>query len=206
MSTVVADISMSLDGYVTGPEPDSESGLGRGGEAIQQWVFQSHSSPQDQQFLKTSAEATGAIIMGRRTFDFIDGPNGWDDQVSYGYDQQTPSRPAVFVVTHHPPQQSRLADGFAFITDGMEAAVSAARQAAGVREAVIMGGAEVIGQALAGGLVDQLRIHLSPVLMGSGTRLFDLVGERLLTQADVVVTPHATHLTYLVGPDERQQP
>lgn len=207
MSAVVADISMSLDGYVTGPHPDSESGLGRGGEAIQQWVFQSHSSPQDQQFLKSSAEATGAIIMGRRTFDFIDGPNGWDDQISYGYDQQTPSRPPAFVVTHQAPQQSRLTEGFTFITDGLEAAVTAARKAAGVREAVIMGGAEVIGRALTGGLVDQLRIHLSPVLMGSGARLFELVGERLpLTQADVVVTPHATHLTYLVGPKERQQP
>lgn len=207
MSTVVADISMSLDGYVTGPHPGSESGLGRGGEAIHQWVFQSHSSPQDRQFLEASAEATGTVIMGRRTFDVIDGPNGWDDQVSYAYDHQTPSRPPVFVVTHQVPQQSRLIEGFTFVTDGLEAAVTAARAAAGAGETVIMGGAEMIGQALAGGLVGQLRIHLSPVLMGSGTRLFDLVGERLLlTQADVVVTPNATHLTYLVGPDERQQP
>ena len=203
MRTVVADISMSLDGFVTGPEPDAERGLGHGGEAIQQWVFQSHSSPQDRHVLETAGEATGAVIMGRRTFDFVDGPRGWDQEINYAYDHPTPSHPPVFVVTHQAPAQSRLTGGFTFITEGVEAAVTAAREAAGAGETVIMGGAEVIGQALTGGLVNQLRIHLSPVLMGAGTPLFDLVDERLLlNQADVVVTPHATHLTYQVGSDE----
>ena len=206
MSPVVAALSMSLDGYVTGPEPNVEHGLGSGGETIQQWAFSSHSSPQDRDVLETSSAATGAVIMGRHTFEFIDGPHGWDDQVSYAYDHKSPFQLPVFVVTHQKPEQTRLTAGFTFITGGVEAAVSAARGAAGERETVIMGGAEVIDQALIFGLVDHLRIHLSPVIMGSGTRLFDLVDERLLlTQADVVVTPHATHLTYRMSPDGRNQ-
>lgn len=117
MSTVVADISMSLDGFVTGPEPNLEHGLGAGGEAIQQWVFNSHHSPKDRRFLESAGASTGAVVMGRRTFDFV----------------------------------------------------------------------------------DVLRVHLSPVVMGNGTKLFDLVNERiLLTQSEVVVTERATHLTYHV--------
>lgn len=207
MSTVVADISMSLDGYVTGPEPGLEHGLGRGGEAIQQWVFQSHSSQQDRSFLEASASSTGAVVMGRRTFNFVSGPHGWDDDVDYAYDHQTPARPPVFVLTHRQPEQIGLSGDFTFITGGVESAVAAARDAAGERETVLMGGAEIIDQALCAGLVDLLRIHLSPVVMGAGTRLFELVDERLLlTQDDVVVTPYATHLTYRMNQDGENQP
>lgn len=197
MSRVVADITMSLDGYVTGPDPDLEHGLGTGGEAIQEWVFSSHSSPRDREFLETAGRATGAVVMGRRTFDFVDGPHGWNEEVNYSYDHQTPARPPVVVVTHAVPEQTRHAGGFTFVTDGVAAAIATAGRLAGEREVVVMGGASVIDQALAQGLVEELRIHLSPVLMGSGTRLFDLIdGRLLLSQADVVVTPHATHLSY----------
>lgn len=197
MSTVTADISMSLDGRITGPKPGIEHGLGIGGDALHGWVINSKDSPPDRRFLE-KAEDQGAVIMGRRTFDFVDGPNGWNDDVGYGFDHDLPSRPPIFVVTHQAPDRTRLA-GFTFVTGGLTTAVNAARSAAGDRETVIMGGAEVIDQALAEGLVDALRIHLSPVVLGEGTRLFDLIGERfLLTQSDVVVTPHATHLTYRV--------
>ncbi|GAA3285266.1 dihydrofolate reductase family protein [Nesterenkonia halobia] len=197
MCTVSADISMSLDGYVTGPGPNSENGLGAGGEAIQQWVFRSKESPEDRKILERGGESAGAVIMGRRTFDFVDGPNGWDDTISYAYDHEVPQSPPVFVLTHSAPQKPRHTEGFTFVTDGVEAAVSAARDAAGGREVVIMGGAEVIDSALSAGLVDQLRIHLSPIIMGSGTRLFDLVDAPLpLRQADVVASPYATHLSF----------
>lgn len=195
MSTVIADISMSLDGYITGPEPGDDKGLGIGGEALHGWVLNSEDSPLDRKFLEV-AEHHGAVIMGRRTFDFVDGPHGWNDEIGYAFDHELPTRPPIFVVTHEAPETTRLT-GFTFITDGIPAAVEAARATAGERKTVIMGGASVIDQALAAGLVDELRIHLSPVMMGSGTRLFDQIDERvLLNQRDVVVTDHATHLTY----------
>ena len=137
--------------------------------------------------------------MGRRTFDFVDGSHGWDDATNYAYDDTETAQPPVFVVTHSVPEQTRHTEGFTFVTGGIDAAVNVARREAGDQETVIMGGADVIAQALAAGLVDELRIHLSPVLLGSGTRLFDRIDERLLlTQTDAVATPNATHLTYRV--------
>ncbi|HIY65989.1 MAG TPA: dihydrofolate reductase family protein [Candidatus Agrococcus pullicola] len=199
MTHVIADISMSLDGYVTGPDPGIERGLGRGGEAIQQWVFASRDSPLDRAFLESAAETTGAVIMGRRTFDFVDGPDGWNEDVGYAYDEPATSTPPIFVITHHEPAQPRRSEGFTFVTGGIESAVGAARRAAGEKDVVIMGGAEVIARSLAAGLVERLRIHLSPVLMGSGTSLFGIIDDKIqLTQIDVVVTPNATHLSYSV--------
>src|SRR5699024_6144432 len=103
MTRVAADISMSLDGFITGPSPGLQEGLGTGGEAIQGWVFNSHISPPDREFLENAGANTGAVIMGRRTFDFVDGPHGWNAEVNYSYDHQTPSTPPVFVVTHAMP-------------------------------------------------------------------------------------------------------
>lgn len=198
MPTVIAEITMSLDGYVTGPQPDTEHGLGHGGEVIHRWVFESHDSPVDRQILESSGESTGAVIMGRRTFDFVDGPNGWDDDINYAYDHDTTTQPPVFVVTHDAPGATRL-QGFTFITDGIEAAVQAACDAAGERDVSVMGGAETIDRAIAAGVVDELRIHLSPVLMGNGTRLFAHVDAQInLVPERAVTTPHATHLTYRV--------
>jgi dihydrofolate reductase len=206
MSNVIADISMSLDGYVTGPGPDLEHGLGRGGEAIQQWVFASHDSPEDRAFLEQAEGSTGAVVMGRRTFDFVDGPNGWDQDINYAYDHPTPAMPPIFVVTHQVPAQTKHTQGFTFISDGIESAVSQARDTAGEKEVVIMGGGETIARAIAAGLVDMVRVHLSPVLMGAGTSLFALIDEQIqLAQVDVVVTPNATHLTYQIETRRKTQ-
>lgn len=197
MSIVSADISMSLDGFVTGPHPSQEHGLGDGGEAIQHWATRSHESPRDRTLLEKSSEATGAIVMGRRTFDFIDEPHGWGDDINYGYDHGGPAHPPAFVVTRQAPPNPRHTQGFTFVIDGLRSAISLAQDAAGDLEVVLMGGAELIDRALGAGLVNQLRIHVSPVIMGHGTRLFELVdGPISLTQADVTVTPLATHLTY----------
>lgn len=200
MSTVVVDISMSLDGYVTGPGPDLERGLGRHGEAIQGWVLGPDAAPEETALLDEAFRATGAVVMGRRTFDFVDGPHGWKEERGYGYDQDRSRAPDAFVVTHRAPDDPRHRSGFTFVTDGIASALAQASEVAGTKEVVIMGGADVACQALLMGAVDQLRIHLSPVLMGAGTSLFALVKDRvLLTQQDVLVTPHATHLTYRVG-------
>ncbi|WP_418153481.1 dihydrofolate reductase family protein [Actinoalloteichus caeruleus] len=204
MSKVVVDISMSLDGFVTGPNAGPDQGLGEGGEPIHRWVMPEEPSPEDSALLDAAFRATGAVVMGRRTFDVIDGAAGWKDDLGYGYEQDQSQAPPNFVVTHEPPANPRHQTGFTFVTEGVAAAVAAAREVAGDRETVIMGGGDVCAQALALNLVDELRIHLSPVLMGSGTPLFAHIDQRvLLSQSAVTVTPNATHLTYQLPRDER---
>jgi dihydrofolate reductase len=196
VSKVIADISMSLDGYVTGPGADQEHGLGIGGEGIHAWVLEEPRSPVDEAVLAHSFEQTGAVVMGRRLFDTVDGPNGWNDDIGYGYDQDQSVAPPCFVVTHEPPTQVRLVSRFRFVTEGVAAAIQQARATAGDKDVVVMGGANVIDQSLAERLVDELRIHLSPLVLGEGTRLFDLVGPTTLVQREVTASPRATHLTY----------
>jgi dihydrofolate reductase len=201
MTKVIADISMSLDGYVTAAGVDQAHGLGVGGEAIHSWVLEEPRSTVDEQILARSFERTGAVVMGRRLYDIVDGPNGWNDDVGYGHDQNQSAAPPCFVVTHERPEQVRLASRFRFVTEGVASAIDEARKAAGDKDVVVMGGANVIDQSLAAGLVDELRIHLSPLLLGEGTRLFDLVGRTTLIQRDVTESPRATHLTYEVVPE-----
>jgi dihydrofolate reductase len=201
MTKVIADISMSLDGYVTAAGVDQAHGLGVGGEAIHSWVLEVPRSTVDEQILARSFERTGAVVMGRRLYDIVDGPNGWNDDVGYGHDQNQSAAPPCFVVTHERPEQVRLASRFRFVTDGVASAIDQARKAAGDKDVFVMGGANVIDQSLAAGLVDELHIHLSPLLLGEGTRLFDLVGRKTLIQRDVTESPRATHLTYEVVPE-----
>ena len=190
---VVADITMSLDGFITGPDPSPTAGLGEGGEALHEWVFSD--DPVDAAILKESTEATGAVVMGRRLFDVIDGPGGWNDEMGYGAGHA--ATPAFVVVTHRPPDAVRLGLDFTFVTDGVAAAVEQARGSAGDRDGVIMGGGDVIGQCLVGDLVDQLRIHLAAIVLGAGTPLF-VPGERLpFVQSAVRPSSTATHLTYV---------
>ncbi|MEV6645932.1 dihydrofolate reductase family protein [Amycolatopsis sp. NPDC051371] len=198
MSKVIADISMSLDGYVTAPGADEAHGLGVDGEAIHAWVLEEPRSAIDDEVLSRSFEQTGAVVLGRRLFDVVDGPHGWDDGVGYGYDQDQSVAPPCFVVTHAKPARVRLTSRFRFVTDGVAAAIDQARAAAGDKDVVVMGGANVVDQSLAEGLVDELRIHLSPLVLGGGTRLFELVGRTALVQRSVTESPRATHLTYEV--------
>lgn len=196
MSKVIADISMSLDGYVTARGVDLEHGLGIGGEPIHAWVLEEPRSPVDEEVLARSFEQTGAVVLGRRLFDIVDGPSGWDAEVGYGHDQNQSAAPPCYVLTHQRPAQVRLTSRFQFVTEGIAAAVDAARASAGSKDVVVMGGANVVDQSLAAGLVDELRIHLSPLVLGGGTRLFDLVGPMTLIQRAVIESPRATHLTY----------
>jgi dihydrofolate reductase len=198
MSKVIADISMSLDGYVTAPGADPEHGLGVGGEGIHAWVLEEPRSPVDDAVLSESFARTGAVVMGRRLFDVVDGPQGWNEEVGYGYDQNQSAAPPCFVVTHEPPAKVRLGDRFRFVTGGVGAAIEAARASAGERDVVVMGGANVVDQCLAEGLADELWIHLSPLVLGGGTRLFELVGRLTLVQREVTESPRATHLRYEV--------
>jgi dihydrofolate reductase len=103
MTKVVADISMSLDGFVTGPDPDPEHGLGRGGEPLHTWAVESKDDV-DAEILREAVEATGAVVMGRRLFDIVDGPHGWSDEMGYG--AGLVGTPPFFIVTHSPPTTS----------------------------------------------------------------------------------------------------
>jgi len=196
-ASVVGDITISVDGFVTGPDPDLEHGLGHGGEPLHRWAFSE--DPVDQGVLQRAVDRSGAVIMGRRLFDIIDGPNGWNDEVGYGAEHAAP--PPVFVVTHGPPASWRLGDRFQFVTDGVGAAVEAAREVAEAdeKDVVVMGGGHVIRQALDEGLLDELTLHLSPMLLGRGTPLFDGSRPRSLEQISVEVSSEATHLTYRVS-------
>jgi dihydrofolate reductase len=195
MTKVVADITMSLDGFVTGPDPDLEHGLGRGGEPLHAWVESDHEV--DREVLREIAEAPGAVVMGRRLFDVVDGPHGWSDEMGYGAEHAT--TPPFFVVTHSAPQHVRLERElgmrFTFVHD-LTTAVDQARTAATDGHVVIMGGGDVIGQAIEKGLVDELHLHLAPMLLGGGTPLFRAGTRQRYRQRDVRPSSNAVHLTY----------
>jgi dihydrofolate reductase len=197
MGEIVADITVSIDGFVTGPDPDLEHGLGRGGEPLHRWAFAADDEV-DAAVLTESTASTGAIVMGRRTFDFVDGPNGWSE--TEGYAPGKPFQPPVFVVTHSVPQKRRLMTQFTFVTDGLQAAIGAAQAAAGDdKNVAIMGGADVVRQAVRQRFAGRLRLHIAPILLGSGTRLFDGGPPQELVQERVQVSTHATHVTYLIA-------
>jgi dihydrofolate reductase len=196
MARVVADISMSLDGFVTGPHAGPANGLGDGGGPIHDWVFSEDAV--DRAVLAEATERSGAVVMGRNLFDVVDSPDGWTDDMGYGAHHA--KRPPFFVVTHRPPDVVRLSLDFTFVTDGVAAAVDAARTVCpSDRDVVVMGGGDVVHQAIEGHLVDELRIHLSPIVMGSGTPLFGNATRQQLRQQRVRVSSDATHLTYELG-------
>ncbi len=194
---IVADITMSLDGYVTGPEAGPGQGLGRGGKPLHAWAFDA-SSEVDARVLREAVESTGAVVMGRRTFEVVDAPSGWSEDVGYGAEQAT--TPPVFVVTHRVPDSVRLASRFTFVTEGLVAAIERARAASGKKNVVVMGGGDVVRQSVSLELIDELRIHLAPNVLGAGTPLFGDGQTRQLVQHSVQVSSLATHLTYRVAP------
>lgn len=193
--TVIADITMSLDGYVTGPDAGPHAGLGRGGEALHDWVM--HADDVDQAILEESTAGSGAVIMGRNLFDVIDGPDGWNDEMGYGAGEV--GKPPFFVVTHHPPDSVRVDLDVTFVTAGVPAAIEQATARAGARAVVVMGGGDVIRQAIEAGLVDELRLHLSPLLLGAGTPLFGPGFRQDYVITDVRPSSNATHITYRVA-------
>ncbi|MFB7084025.1 dihydrofolate reductase family protein [Streptomyces sp. NPDC056296] len=201
MTRIIADISISLDGFVTGPDPGPDSGLGAGGEALHTWAFSD--DPDDRRILREATARSGAVVLGRRLFDLVDGPNGWDDTSGYGAGEV--GKPAFVVVTSSPPESMRLTDlDWTFVTTGLPDALTAARERAEAAssdsaedlDVVLMGGGATIGSALDAGLVDGLSLHLAPVVLGAGTPLFTGGAPRTLVQRDVTRTSTATHLTY----------
>jgi dihydrofolate reductase len=209
MTKLKFDISMSLDGFVAGPNQSPEHPLGEGGERLHEWVYglksfqESHGRAggienRDDEIAAESLAATGAVIMGRRMFG--GGEGDWDESWQGWWGEEPPFRVPVFVLTHHArePLAMRGGTSFTFVTDGIESALGQARAAAGAREVAIAGGASVVGQYLRAGLVDEFQLHVSPVLLADGTRLFDGLGaDQLELEIDRVVDSDAvTHLRY----------
>ncbi|MEU2349061.1 dihydrofolate reductase family protein [Modestobacter sp. NPDC049651] len=200
MTRIVADISVSLDGFVTGPDPGLHNGLGNGGEALHTWAFSD--DPDDRRIVSQATTRSGAVVLGRRLFDIVDGPGGWNDEVGYGAGEV--GKPPFVVVTSSPPASVRLTDlDWTFVTTGLPDAVAAARQRAEAAssdlDVVLMGGGATIGSAIAAGLVDVLSLHLAPVVLGAGTPLFTGGPPRTLVRTSVLPTSTATHLTYDVA-------
>jgi dihydrofolate reductase len=197
MTLTVADISISLDGFVTGPDAGRRHGLGRGGEALHTWVVDSDDAV-DARVLAEATERSGAVVMGRRLFDIVDGPGGWSDEMGYG--ARLAATPPFVVVTHEPPARVRLGLDFTFVTDGVAAAIDRARAVAGDRDVVVMGGGDVIRQALDAGLLDELHLHVAPLVLGAGTPLFTAGVRHELVQRSVRASATATHLVYTCRP------
>lgn len=200
MTRIIADISVSLDGFVTGPGPGPDNGLGNGGEALHTWAFSD--DPDDRRVLREATARSGAVVLGRRLFDVVDGPKGWGEESGYGAGEV--GKPAFVVVTSSPPASVRLTDlDWTFVTTGLPDAVTAAHERAQAAshngrelDVVLIGGGATIGSALDTGLVEQLTLHLAPVLLGAGTPLFSGAARRTLVQRSVVPTSTATHVTY----------
>jgi dihydrofolate reductase len=194
MPKVIAEITMSLDGFVTGEGADEQHGLGDAPE-IHTWVMEQDAV--DAEVLDQSMSASGAVVMGRRLFDIVDGPEGWNEDMGYGADRA--GAPPFFVVTHSPPRAVRLERGlgmsFTFV-GSLASAIDQARAAATHGDVVIMGGGDVIGQALQSGFVDELRLHLAPMVLGGGTPLFKPGTRQMYRQREVRPSRNAVHLTY----------
>jgi dihydrofolate reductase len=203
MGKVVADITMSLDGFITGPDDGPGRGLGEGGECLHNWVMgrpwryddegrRFDPLDIDRKVLWEAMGSTGAGIIGRRMFDIT---GGWGGNPPGG------PNASYFVLTHSVPAEwVSTKSPFTFVTGGIESALAQARAVAGDKDVGIGGGADVIQQYLAARLVDELRLHLAPVLLGAGKRLFDHLGTQTieLERTRVVESPFATPLYFTV--------
>jgi dihydrofolate reductase len=211
MARLICDISISLDGFVAGPNPSLEQPLGEGGDLLHEWAFaatswrESHGleggeKNADSDLIEESLRATGAVVMGRKMFSGGEGPWENDPRADGWWGDDPPFHVPVFVLTHHARETKVMEGGtsFTFATDGIEAALEQARAAAGGKDVHLAGGASVVQQYLKAGLLDELQIHLAPALLGDGVSLFDRLGIDAagLEAPRVIASPSVTHLRF----------
>lgn len=191
MSRIFLDITLSLDGFAAGPDISHENPLGKNGRALHAWLFgndEHQQSEADRQAAQDMFSQTGAFIIGRTTYDI--GVPEWGDDGAF--------RMPCFVMTHRLREPHVMGPTtFNFVSEGLAAALEKAKAAAGGKAVCIMGGATTARQFIEAGLLDELRIHIAPVLLGQGTRLFDTLSDMVHLQAmPAVSSPLATHLWY----------
>jgi dihydrofolate reductase len=191
MGKVTCDISMSLDGFIAGPNVRVGNGMGDEGDRLHAWMFGANTETDDAIVAEKNA-SPGAILIGKRMFDV--GFEPWGDPPPFGM--------PVFIVTHQAREPLHMQGGttYTFVTKGIEAALEQARAAAGDKDVGIWGGANIIQEYLKAGLLDEMQIHVVPVLFGDGTRLFEHLGGRRieLKRTSTVDTPGATHFRFSV--------
>ena len=213
MGRLTLDITMSLDGFIAGPNQTLEQPLGAGGERLHEWAYamaswrESHGLSAgernvDDDVYRESLDATGAVLMGRKMFSGGAGPWEDDPNADGWWGDDPPFGVPVLILTHHAREPVTKQGGttFTFVTEGLDAALTQACAAAGERDVAVAGGADVVQQCLRGGLIDELPIHLSPLLLGGGVRLFDGLGSELptLEATRVIESPAVTHIRYRV--------
>jgi dihydrofolate reductase len=214
MSKLRCHISISADGYVAGPNQSEEEPLGRGGERLHDWVVplaawrEPHGKEggevnESTPIMEESLENVGAGLMGRNMFGPPGGGDWGDGEWKGWWGDEPPFHHDVFIVTHHPREPVEMEGGttFSFVTDGIETALQRAKESAGGQDVMLSGGAAVINQYLAAGLLDELDLHITPVLLGGGARLFeDLGGAEIgLEQVQAIEAPGVTHVKYRVS-------
>jgi dihydrofolate reductase len=210
MAEVRFEISMSVDGFIAGPNPSEEDPLGEGGMQLHEWAFKlaAWRKPHGREggevnasskVLEESLDNSGATVMGRNMFGGGPGPWGADPWDGW-WGEDPPFHTPVFVLTHHErePLEKQGGTTFTFVTDGIESALELAKEAAGDKDVALGGGANVVQQYLAAGLVDELQLNVVPVLLGGGTRLFDNIAgaDVKLEPVRVIEAPDVTHLKY----------
>jgi dihydrofolate reductase len=211
MSKLRCHISISLDGFVAGPNQSEENPLGEGGEGLHDWVVplaawrQAHGKEGGEVNASTPVfeevlENVGASVMGRNMFGPIGGGPWGDGQWTGWWGDEPPFHHDVFILTHHPRDPVVMQGGttYHFVTDGIESALGQAREAAGGKDVALSGGGQVVQQYLAAGLLDELELHVVPVVLGDGARLFDNLRDSnvQLEQVRAVQAPGVTHLKY----------
>lgn len=197
MSKVFCDATISLDGFSAGPNQSLNNPLGEGGESLHRWMFEEPDMTANAAAIG-AITAAGAFIMGRNMF--ASGRGEWDEDWKGWWGDDPPYHAPVFVLTHYPRKSIEMLGGtsFNFVTDGIASALERARAAAGTNDVAIAGGAATVRQFLAAGLIDELRLHLAPMLLGSGERLLDGIEGLSLELVETSGTSLVTHITYRV--------
>jgi dihydrofolate reductase len=206
---VTCQISISLDGFAAGPNQSLDNPLGEGGLRLHQWVFttagwqrmqgeEGGEDGPDSEVFEEVSQGVGAYIMGRKMFG--GGPGEWDQKWRGWWGDDPPYHVPVFVLTHHPREPLTMEGGttFNFVTDGIESALQQAQAAAGDQKVSIAGGAMAVRQYLAAGWLDELYLHIAPVVLGTGERLLEDVGDPVLEPVKVVASPAVTHIKYRI--------